>query len=83
MELRASRDTRREARLARRRVRLPHKPTAEERRQLEALRAAAGMERKEKIMHIDTQTTPMRVEIEGRDIPSRPARRAWRKNCAR
>ncbi len=42
MELRASRDTRREARLARRRVRLPHKPTAEERRQLEALRAAAG-----------------------------------------
>ena len=42
MRLRASRDTSREARLARRRARLPHKPTAEERRQLEALRAAAG-----------------------------------------
>ena len=42
MRLRASRDAGREARLARRRVRLPHKPTAEERRQLEALRAAAG-----------------------------------------
>ena len=42
VRLRASRDTSREARLARRRARLPHKPTAEERRQLEALRAAAG-----------------------------------------
>ena len=42
VRLRASRDTSREVRLARRRARLPHKPTAEERRQLEALRAAAG-----------------------------------------
>ena len=42
MEVRASKDAGRDARMARRRVRLPHKPTAEERRQLQALRAAAG-----------------------------------------
>ena len=42
MQVRAGHDMGRAARLARRRVRLPHKPTAEEKRQLCALRAAAG-----------------------------------------
>ena len=50
VRLRASRDTSREARLAKRRVRLPHKPTAGERRTLAALRAAAG-EKEETYAH--------------------------------
>ena len=42
-----------------------------------------GMERKEKIMHIDTQTTPMRVEIEGREYPLAPHGAPGGKTAAR
>lgn len=42
MEARAYTGTDREARRARRRLRLPHKPTAEEQRQIDALHAAFG-----------------------------------------
>ena len=50
METRALKGDSREARLAKRRVRLPHKPTAGERRTLAALRAAAG-EKEETYAH--------------------------------
>ena len=50
METRALKGDSREARLAKRRVRLPHKPTAGERRSLAALRAAAG-EKEETYAH--------------------------------
>ena len=83
MELRASRDTRREARLARRRVRLPTSPRRKRGGNWRPCAPPPGMERKEKIMHIDTQTTPCAWRSRAGNIPSRPARRAWRKKLRR